>query len=524
MDKKIKKTVFRFGLLNDVLLKVEAGGKITSLFKTLSSKTHIHPIKGETSISIPTLFRHLKLFKQGGIDALKPKTRSDKGKPRKINEQTIQKAINLRKDNPSRTTEKLINILQDEYSITGVKAATLNYHLDLRGYSRRQLKVYDTKIHIRFENKNANDLWIGDYHDKNQLLSLSSGKFAYLSAFIDCHSRYVVHAEYYLKENVMTLEDSFKKAILKWGVPKRIYVDNAKIYRSHRFDYACAKLGIKLIFSKAYIKESRGKIEKFFRYVKENFEQEVIHREGFETIEQLNKHFWAWLEMDYHQRIHSEIQTTPDKRFNENLQKRTVDLSVLHELFMLEDKRTVDRKTCVVSVLGKKYQTESFLAGRKVNVHYNPNDLSYVIIYCKDRYIHKAFPQQLNKKLPATTPDPSYNLKYDYLSAVEGKYNLHLGKNILPIKFTTEKENKQTIYNYLEFKKDIKQQLSIIPIAIGTKHQNTICEDFYNQYAPFERELVIKALTYAKQKYEGEYSIELYIAQIKLFVLNERSK
>ncbi len=318
----------------------------------------------------------------------------------------------------------------------------------------------------------------------------------------------------------MTLEDSFKKAILKWGVPKRIYVDNAKIYRSHRFDYACAKLGIKLIFSKAYIKESRGKIEKFFRYVKENFEQEVIHREGFETIEQLNKHFWAWLEMDYHQRIHSEIQTTPDKRFNENLQKRTVDLSVLHELFMLEDKRTVDRKTCVVSVLGKKYQTESFLAGRKVNVHYNPNDLSYVIIYCKDRYIHKAFPQQLNKKLPATTPDPSYNLKYDYLSAVEGKYNLHLGKNILPIKFTTEKENKQTIYNYLEFKKDIKQQLSIKL----SKHQNTICEDFYDQYAPFERELVIKALTYAKQKYEGEYSIELYIAQIKLFVLNERSK
>lgn len=166
---------------------------------------------------------------------------------------------------------------------------------------------------MRFESKNANDLWIGDYHDKTQLICLHSGRFAYLSAFIDCHSRYIVHGEYYLKENIMTLEDSFKKAILKWGTPKRIYVD----------------------------------------------------------------------------------------------------ITILYELFMLEDKRIVDRKTCVVSVMGKSFQSESFLAGRKVNVHYNPNDLSYVIIYYKDKYIHKAFPQEINKKLPAPSPDSSYDLKYD---------------------------------------------------------------------------------------------------------------
>ncbi len=83
-----------------------------------------------------------------------------------------------------------------------------------------------------------------------------------------------------------------------------------------RFDYCCVKLGIRPpIFSKAYEKESRGKIEKFFEFVKYNFEAEVVHRGGFDTVDELNKHFTAWLTIDYQRKKHSETGETPEERF-----------------------------------------------------------------------------------------------------------------------------------------------------------------------------------------------------------------
>ena len=521
MDKKIKHAVFRETLLKKALEKKENGGKITSILDSLAQKTHYHPIKGEITISVSTLFRLMRKYLSEGIDGLITSGRNDKGKPRKISDETIEKAISLRKDNPYRTTRVLLKILEDEYGITGVCESTLNYHLDLHEYSRRYLKTFDTKVHIRFENKAPNDLWIGDYHDKSGLFPLATGKFAYLSAFIDCHSRYIVHGQYYLKENIMSLEDSFKKAILKWGIPKRVFVDNAQIYRSHRFAYACSKMGINLIFSKPYIKESRGKIEKFFRYVKENFESEALHRGGFETIDQLNEFFWSWLELDYHQKEHASTEQTPDKRFKKDFERKNADISIVHELFMLEENRTVDKKTATVSVMGIKFQCEGFLSSRRVQVHYNPNDLSYVIIYYKNKQIHRAYPQQINKRLPTVQVEPQESLKYDYLAALDGKYQDLLGKNLFSLELSTK--NEQTSdekYDYLSFQKDVEEKLHIKL----SKQQEQTCKNFYQLYHPLERKVVIQGISYAKNCLQEDHDLGLYLDYIKLFVLNQKSK
>jgi len=345
-----------------------------------------------------------------------------KNPQKKMKKEILDFAVNLRKEVPTRTTKTLIEIIEDKFKVK-IAESTLNYHLGKLGYSRKQLKSFGDKIHIRFESKEANDLWIGDYHDKNGLLK--DGREVHISAFIDCKTRYIIHAEYYLKENLLTLEDSFKKAVLKNGCPKAVYLDNAKIYHSKGFAYCCLRLGIHPpIFSRPYAKESRGKIEKWFRYVKENFELEAVKKGGFDNIENLNKHFTAFVELKYQNKLHSETKQLPAIEYSKIVKKKYPDINILSELFMIKDERKVDKKMKIVKVLGKNFVTDSYLGGKKVEVHYNPNDLSYVLIYYNNIFIMKAFPQKLNdkphKKIEINNEEE--NFKYDYLSALKGKH------------------------------------------------------------------------------------------------------
>jgi len=521
MEKKLIEAVFRLGLVKKILLDHERGGSITQSLLEQAGINHVHPLKGIKKISSSTLFRYLKSYREEGIDGIVRKERSDKGKTRKLTEQVLEKAIMIRKDNPERTTETVLDILRKEYGITDVKRSTLDYHLNRKGYSRRMMNTYADKTHIRFESSSPNQLWIGDYHDKASLIHTSGNNMVHLSAFIDCYSRYIVFGAYYLKENLMTLEDSFKKAVLRHGPPKRVYVDNAKIYHSHRFAYACEKIGSKIIFSKAYIKESRGKIEKFFRYVKENFENEALCRGGFDSVDSLNEHFWAWLEMNYHRRVHKEIKCTPKERFSVSTIPEKIDIKPLHELFMLIDKRIVNKKTAEISVLGVFFVTENFLRGRKVQVHYNPNDLNYILVYYNDVFIHRAFKRKLN-----ACPENRNNNKqentavyHDYLKAIKGEYETTLMKNIASIEVAALTDRADT-YGYTELLKDFEHYLA----RKLNNNEKELLSCFYQSFEPFEQKTTRIALLNTIQTYGKGYHLSVYFDAIKLYHLNQRSK
>lgn len=526
-DKKISKTVFRLQLIQDAILKSEDGEKITPLLKEIAGKFHLHPFKGRVKLTLSTLFRYVSRYKKSGIEGLTTKTRSDKGVMRKISEEILKLVIKYRDDNNDRTTMKLLEILKREHGIDHVKRSTLDHYLDMRGFSRKRLGVIGAKVHMRFESTNPNDLWIGDYHDRNDMLTLQNGKMVHLNVFIDCNSRFITHGQYYLSEDILTLEDTFKLAVLKWGIPQRAFVDNAKVYHSTRFAYCCQSLGVKLIFSKAYVKESRGKIEKYFSYVKLNFESEVLHRGGCDSLEELNKLYWAWQDMNYLTKKHSEINDTPSHRYHENLKPNHINISKIDELFMLKSTRKVTLKTCRVSVLGQKFLTESFLSGRKVQVHYNPNNLSFVLIYYKEKFIHRAKPARLNEKpeQPETTrdDDKTANLNYDYLDALYGQYKQHLGRHLIKVDLSDQQKNNQIdkVYGYDNFIKDMAEILS----CKISKDQKQTCLDFYNSYQPFSQQTCREALTYALGMLQDKgYAIEYYLNYLKLFILNSREK
>jgi putative transposase len=161
-------------------------------------------------------------------------------------------------------------------------------------------------------------------------------------------------------------------------VPESVYVDNGSAFVDSWLLRACARLGIKLTHSTPGRPQGRGKIERFFRTVREQFLVE-IDEDAITDLAQLNRYFTAWVETVYHTTTHSETGQTPLSRWNHGVPDPLPRPSAaqLHEAFLWSEHRTVT-KTATVSLLGNIYQVDPILVGRKIELVFDPFDLSRI--------------------------------------------------------------------------------------------------------------------------------------------------
>ncbi len=309
-ERNMEIALFRYGLISSLLFDPLAAGELEKALRQIASKSYTIPSSTRTQVGISTLRRYLKLYNQGGFDALRPKGRSDRGCPRAFPSEVIEKAIALREEQPARTTSTLADILKrdPELSLEQIpNDHTLTSHLRSRGKTRRLL-AQKPRTYRRFEREQVNSLWQGDMMFGPWLpdpRTPGKKRRAHLFCFLDDHSRLVPHAEFFLEEALPRMERVLKVGILKRGIPEAIYVDNGKVYQATQFAVACASLGIRCIHAAPYSPEGKGKQERFFETVRLQFMPEVEKSE-IATLEELNQSFWAWLEIVYHQREHSE--------------------------------------------------------------------------------------------------------------------------------------------------------------------------------------------------------------------------
>ena len=123
----------------------------------------------------------------------------------------------------------------------------------------------------RFEADRPNELWTGDALHGPRI----GGRKTYLFAFLDDHSRAVVGHRFGFAEDTVRLAAALRPALAARGVPEGIYVDNGSAFVDAWLLRACAKLGIRLIHSAPGRPQGRGKIERFFRTVREQFLVEI---------------------------------------------------------------------------------------------------------------------------------------------------------------------------------------------------------------------------------------------------------
>ena len=334
-------------------------------------------------ISKRTLRRWLAAYRKNGFEGLKPMPRSNQHSVT-IPDELIEEAILLRREVPSRSIPQIIEILELEGRAAAgfLKRTTLQDHMMHRGYSARHMKMYQSSgmAARRFARRERNEMWHSDIKYGPYINTRSGKKQVFLVSFLDDATRYVVHGEFYESIDQTVVEDCFRKAILKEGLPQRVYFDNGKQYRTKWMERACAMMDIKLLFAKPYSPESTGKIERFNRTV-DSFLDEVALK-SCKSLDEFNQYFNVWMQECYHTRKHGGLSDdiTPEKAYkNSKTPLRFLPAETIALAFMRFETRKVDKTGCI-NFSGKKYEVGVTLAGQIVNVLYDPADIEILTV------------------------------------------------------------------------------------------------------------------------------------------------
>ncbi len=307
-----------------------------------------------------------------------------------------------------------------------------------RGLHREALEA-EPKVFGRYEAARANERWITDVlvgpwvpHPK-----IDVSVRAKLFLIVDDHSRLLVDGVFYAYENARACQDLLRRAIVRRGMPEVLYADNGAPFKNAWLARTCAVLGIRLVHSQPYSPEGRGKQERLNRYIRDAFLSEATHH-GIDSLEALNDLFSAWAEQVANRRLHAETGQAPIERFEAGGPHRAADPERLREAFRWSVTRKVTR-TATVPLEGNQYAVDPSLVGRRVELRYDPEDLTRLDIFYEGkpagvatpfvigRHTHRAVPQAAR---PAPTPTG-----VDYLGLVAAAHEEAAGTG-MKIDFT----------------------------------------------------------------------------------------
>ena len=319
-ERKREIATFRFGVISDFVVSHDLErGERERLLLDKTSRSWTIPYSRRTRISRSTLLYWIRRYERSGrkLESLSPQGRGDIGRSRVLDEEVAQALIGLRKELPRAPIRVLIEELRTRKVIDAwvrVSPTTVYRFLKSQG-------VFDPpgdkpKDRRRFEAELPNDLWQSDMMFGPTVSVEGRQRKTYLFAFLDDMSRLIPHAQFYLTEGLDSYLDGLRQALLKRGLPRRLYVDNAPSFRSQHLSQITASLGIALIHSTPYQPEGRGKCERWFRTVREGF---LSQWQG-EQLEVLNRDLWKWIDESYHRRRHSVTEQTPLQRFSAHLE------------------------------------------------------------------------------------------------------------------------------------------------------------------------------------------------------------
>lgn len=380
-DKRAEEVaLFRYGLISDVIRSADGDGPI-KLYERLRDKarrSYCIPGTRRTHVAIETMRDWMKLYQQGGFDALKPKPRKDIGASRAIPQPVLDLLVELKDEHRDWSVGMVIERAQKESEAARAVAlplSTVYRMLSRAGVMGKKPESPTSKDRRHFAFERAGELWMSDVmHGPAVVVSGRRKQKAYLIGLLDDATRVVPYAAFALSENTSAFLSVFRQALMRRGIPLRLYVDNGAAFRSHHLALVCAKLGITLIHARPYQPAGKGKQERFFRTVRMGF-LPTLGPADFGSLDALNRRLWAWVEGEYHQSPHKGLEgTTPLDAWA----MRSSDVRVpgpeldLGEMLLLETKRRV-HKDRTLSLDGVVYEVDAALVGEMVTVRFDPD-------------------------------------------------------------------------------------------------------------------------------------------------------
>jgi putative transposase len=428
--------LFRYGLIQEALevgLTAKQRGRV---IRAVAAVEHPGPFGVSVKVSRASLDRWVRAYRVGGFAALVPV-------PRRVAaatpEAVLELAVALKKEALGRTAAQVAVVLAAQGG-WAPSERTLQRHFAALGLSRVRADGGPPATFGRFEADRPNARWVGDALHGPHV----AGRKAILIAFLDDHSRAVVAARWGYAENAVALRETLRVGLGTRGRPNVIYVDNGAMFIDAALQRACAVLDTKLTHSQPGRPQGRGKIERFFRTVRDQFLVEINDTvDGTGTsvasLAELNSLFTAWVEQVYNQRVHSETDCPPLQRFLAAGAPAPIPGALLAEAFSWGEWRTVTA-TAQVSLHGNLYDVDPALAGTRVELVFDPFDLTDIDVrahsrvHGKSRSYGKATPSRIRRhvhpKAHADTPPPPAPTGIDYLRLIETQHTAALAGHL----------------------------------------------------------------------------------------------
>ena len=374
--------LFRYGLIAPVVTNTFEESSKVEYFKKTASKKYIVNGK-EEQYDWQTIKGWYLKYKQNGYDALINKTRSDCHSSRKLKDETKEKIKEYKKNFPHISGTLIYNKLVDDGYINpnDICLGTILKFIRDNKILFNETENIDRRAFVM---KNANDCWQADTSHGPYLTINGKKTLTYLIAIIDDASRMIVGAKFYFEDNSYNLQDIFKSSVKKYGVPKKLFVDNGRTYKNDQFNIICASLGLVLIHARPYSGASKGKIERFFHTMKETW-MRGLNWDEIESIDELNDKLNEFISL-YNTKPHSSLkyndeEVSPNIRWFKDsnlirkLDNNFIDIAFLHTAY------PKIRSDAIAYIKNHEFEVDMKYIGKKITVKYNPFDFSTAWIY-----------------------------------------------------------------------------------------------------------------------------------------------
>jgi len=386
---------FRFSVIGPLISGEHYHGEQKKLIRELSRRRYNIPCSNRTNIGRGTIADWLLKYRKNGFEGLKPKTRKDIGNTRVIRRELEEAIIALKREKRKISVDNIFyklvrerKMVPDEVSRTSVYRLLAN--------KCKTLPVPKTgNYQRRFSHRYPNDCWQGDVMYAPYIMDENTGRSRrpYLIAFIDDATRLIVGGQFFFSEAAVNIKKVLRAAIVIYGVPSKLYLDNGKNFCCEDIQIACASMRCALIHTTPYYPEGKGKIERFFRTVRSGFFTCI---KNVQSIEQLNHYFDEWLTERYNHAAHSALNgNSPIKTFlrkAENRIRRLPKHIDPAELFCKKEMRQVG-KDGTFRINNIIYEAQEHLIGRKIGVLYDKDEpAKKVKVYDNDAFVHTATP------------------------------------------------------------------------------------------------------------------------------------
>jgi transposase InsO family protein len=374
---------FRFALIAPVVQGLFPDASETAYYKRVTEKPFTLPDGTSVSYSYKTLEKWKSLYKNGGLDALMPNARSDKGISRALGEEAIAEIYRLKNEFPRMNATQIYErLVRDSFIPATVSVDSVQRfirHNDLR--SARDPNLRDRKA---FEEDEFGKIWQADTCYLPYITEDGKTRRVYCIMIIDDHSRLLVGGELFYSDNAANFQKVLKNAVAAYGIPDKLYVDNGCSYSNEQLSMICVSLGILLLHTKVRDGASKGKVERHFRTLKERWLY-TLDIDSITSLARFNELLREYMR-SYNTTFHRGINALPLDRYEatKNHPRKPQSREWLDDCFYNRITRKV-RKDSTVTIDSVCYDVPMQFISAKVDIRYLPDDMSTAYILFDDQ-------------------------------------------------------------------------------------------------------------------------------------------